>query len=1629
MSKSKGQSTVRMLRLLVLTPGILLARNGAVVAADQNTQVLVLKDALLKDSLSAADAIQTSTPSADVRSQTITISSVKPDVSEPTVRFSNNQIAISATRQSVRVARADPAKGKLSIVTIKPRAQRPLAQSDQVSEQSSEQALKSVTTQTVGEALTPSAIPSDNVQHQIARVDQASEPVSEPGAESGVTQPVDQEFPDWIPSGGVQTRIARVDQASEAVSKPINETGVTQTADAEFPDWIPSNRVQTQIARVDQASKPVPEPNAETGVTQPVDQEFPDWIPSGRVQNRIARVDQASEAVSESTAASGAPQIIDQALTSLGIPPSRHIQSPIPQVNQASESRAEFTHGSGVTQPVDEEFASPEIPLSINVRDLIALLDQLPEAEFDHNVASGVPRTVDQELNSSSIPTSILVQEVIIRLDQASEPGAEPNAASGVSQTVDQELTSSSIPTSILVREIARLDQASEPAPVAAAASGVPQTIDQELRPYTIPTSIPVQDLIALLDQIPEPGAEPTPETGVSQTVDQELNSSSIPTSILVQEVIIRLDQASEPGAEPNAESGVPQTVDQELTSSSIPTSILVQEIARLAQSSEPVSASAAESDVPPTIEEELNPSAIPSSIPVQDLAARLDHASDPISATPTEADVTQTVDEALISSAIPLNSHVQDQIAQVDQSSAPLFVPPAEIDVPQAVDKALTSSAIPESRHNQDLIALLDQSSEQASAQPIDPIVIQAVEEALALSDISFGTHAQGLMVQPDPSSAQAPELEAESSITQADEVDLNAPTDTESLGVEDLIIPARFGANYTTTSAGFDEVVAINAFIPLDQTAGEDVTFFEGEGQLIESDPSFRLSLGHRQYDTVHNVVRGGYIGFDRRATDDSTFYQIAAGYEELGENLDFRINGYAPIGDRTNTIQNIDIDTGFQTSSGFQGNQLVLSSMRERQRIFQQENALGGFDVEVGTQLAEWNGGELMGYLGGYLLTGKESSVGGQLRLAANVASNFNLGVSVQHDGLFDTRVAFTIGASFPNRRFQADDEAEFQDEYEVPIRLRDPIARRSNVAVNVINDSEIIVEEDTEPLRNPEEEEDYRFLHVDLALGAGVGDGAYENPFGTVEDAIALINSDTTTYSDGNTIVYVDGEGAPSTTIDSFTIPEQVRVLSQGPEQIIAGMPFPGFPETATRLPFSADQNFNVDSTDPNANGITVSLPDSNDGVFPVITGGANDDLVTMSDNTVLAGFQVENAVGHGVTASNVSNVELRNNLIQDSGGSGIFLDDVGGNVVLFDNEINDSVDRGVYIQNTQTTSSVDVAIAGFELNNNRVGMEFAAVASAGEFPSQQVSISPSTAANTSIGVPGGGSLDNSILNSANQGIIIQATGASLSTSASQEFSLTGATIDGSGDAGIQLSAQTGAHPQEFNVTESVITNSGDHGIEIINGSPPAGASQTASPQEIVIRNSTISDNAGDGLNISLADESAQELVIRGNQITDNTGDGIRSLAQNVTVQEWRTDAATGDTGISENTISGNGGQAIVLDLNNLATIPIASIINNDLSGNTTPPDTDGPDIEFTSTSTPGLAACLIIDGNVTPLGIQLTGADPSLTSGIPSIQLQDLPTLLGDPNFTFLADLSGVVSVSNAPFADRDSSCP
>lgn len=792
-------------------------------------------------------------------------------------------------------------------------------------------------------------------------------------------------------------------------------------------------------------------------------------------------------------------------------------------------------------------------------------------------------------------------------------------------------------------------------------------------------------------------------------------------------------------------------------------------------------------------------------------------------------------------------------------------------------------------------------------------------------------------------------------------------------------LLISPRLSVGHTTSGAGFDGTTEFGGFVPLQQEEGRNITFFEPQF-LLDNDGQVggNLLIGHRAYSRRDDRIWGGYVSLDNRQPEEDDFYQIGLGLETIGRVIDARINGYIPIGDTSHVIDE-DTFTSTSTSSGFEGNLLVLSSTITDRTRRVEEFALGGFDAEVGAKLLEWNegDGDLRGFAGFYFYDSDDvdSSLGYRVGLEVRPVNQIVLGVSVQEDDIFGTNVVGSFSLSFPRVR----PKQPIAEEDQVVARLGEPTRRNSSIAVETQESFEDNSESFEMPLMNPEEEEAYRFVHV--TLGATGGDGTFEAPFGTVEDAIA------DTISDGNNIVYVDAGSNPD--IPAFTIPDRVRVLSQGPTQTLAGLPFPGFPEDPSRLPFSPDINFE--------DGILVELPLSGDGNFPLIQEAGAANLVTLQNSAVLSGFVINGATEGAVVATGVENAEIRDNFITNS-GQGIALTDVSGSVILFDNAISDTTGgagsgQGIAITNT-LSDSIEVSIARQDITGTRVGIDITANGdlAAAQDPQQIVTIN-----------------DTGIADSDEEGLRIEA-----SDLGNQAVSFTGGTIDGSGSDGVLVLA-TSIGSQEVTIEESDITNSGGNGISVVGGTPD-GLSTAA--QEVFINDNTIADSAGAGISIVGSEVVAQEFAIGGNVITGNDGGGIVAIAQNLAFQEYVTDAANDSLGISNNLISGNGGQAISLSGFDSATV-IADIQGNVSEDN----DAAGaPDVEVTANANTN-DVCVFLDGNTTVSSIQLNNnsAVPAFFEvvNLPGVSALNSSGVTFSPSEAAFTNVAGVMSCFGA----------
>ena len=766
------------------------------------------------------------------------------------------------------------------------------------------------------------------------------------------------------------------------------------------------------------------------------------------------------------------------------------------------------------------------------------------------------------------------------------------------------------------------------------------------------------------------------------------------------------------------------------------------------------------------------------------------------------------------------------------------------------------------------------------------------------------------------------------------------------------DLRIEPRFNVGHTTSGAWMNGLSRISGWIPLRQQVGEDVTFIEP--RLVvdnEGNVGGNFLLGHREYDEDGDRLWAGYASIDVREAAEGVCDQLGLGMETLGNKWDVHLNGYMPIGTCRRNLEENTFSTGggIDSEANFEGNLLVLSETQGAIRTFTDQIAVGGFDLGTTFEIAEWDDGDgdLRAHAGIYHLGAKgiDDAFGWRLGLEARPVEQIVLGVMYQEDEMFGTNVMASITASFRRVRPKDDVLDEFEEAYEVVERLGEPIRRNHTIVMNTISGREEDITVVSEPLYNPQNGTDdnpgaYRFIHVDLGAASN-GDGTAENPYNNIDDALADASDNSGTALGNpetaeNQIVYVDA--TRNTEIDAFEIPAGVRVLSQAPTQILNGSndSFSTFSVEEGRLPFSPDNNFNTGIAGEES-GIVVTLPGSGDGDFPVLDAGA-DDLIVMNSNTVLSGFEINNATSDAIFAGSAENVEIRDSFINNAGERGISLSDVSGSVVLFDNTLVSVGEEGILIQNTTPGTNIELTARRQTIDSARVGIAV------------DVSGGSVTTGNSTQIVD---IEDTLIFNSDEQGLLLTS-----SEIGSQEVSFTQSTdgfsgIAGSGQEGILIEADTSGS-QEVTIADTNIFDNGSDGthagIRVVGSILNGTADNNTSAQEIFIFRNTITDNTGAGIDIEGNGSAAQEFGISANTISANAGGGIIAVANNSVFQEFVTDEDNDADGVFGNIITGNTGQGIDFEANNRATL-LADISEHELENTAT---TDGdPEVEITA----------------------------------------------------------------------------
>ena len=688
------------------------------------------------------------------------------------------------------------------------------------------------------------------------------------------------------------------------------------------------------------------------------------------------------------------------------------------------------------------------------------------------------------------------------------------------------------------------------------------------------------------------------------------------------------------------------------------------------------------------------------------------------------------------------------------------------------------------------------------------------------------------------------------------------------ESTSARDLlIIEPRIGGGVSTSGAGVPRFSHLEGFAPLIQTPGENILFLEGHLSWFDYETiGTNLTLGYRSHDGEGDRVFGGYVSYDSRDTGNNRFNQIGFGFERLSDDWDLRLNGYVPIGDNRKQVGSTvsNVTNASISSFGFQGNLLLFSGTQTREETRQYEAAMLAIDGEAGGKLLDISDfGQVRGYGGLYYLDASNSTaLGWRARLEARALDNYIVGLGIQHDAVFGTNFVFNFGINFGGSSGEEKEEG-------LLARMGEFVTR--NNAIIIDEQTEIAASSETFSnvvATNPVTGEQWFFQHVSNAEGIG-GDGTFENPFNTIVAGINAANTNST--NNQNEIVYVQfGNDIANTT--AITIPSNIQLLSIAPTQTI------------------------------NTQLGTLQLPSSGAGTSqrPQINA-----TVTMGNNSVLSGFNLNNITGDGIAATNVSGFIVEESGLSSITGNGISSNNSSGFTVK-NNSFNTITQNGISASNSN----------GFTVSNNSfntITQNGISASNSNEFTVSNNSFNTITQNGISASSSSGFTVNNNsfdtitqngISASSSNGFTVSnnsfktVTEDGISASSSNGFTVSNNSFDTVTENGIFAENSTG-----FTIEGNTLSNITQYGIQ-------GGVNNGTTIGSIVIQNNTLS-NIGGGISSG-----------------SNQYDGIFVGASGV--------STITDVTISANTISNVDNDGIAVGATQSSTLSLATITGNNVS---------------------------------------------------------------------------------------------
>ncbi|MBS0648858.1 MAG: inverse autotransporter beta domain-containing protein [Verrucomicrobia bacterium] len=280
------------------------------------------------------------------------------------------------------------------------------------------------------------------------------------------------------------------------------------------------------------------------------------------------------------------------------------------------------------------------------------------------------------------------------------------------------------------------------------------------------------------------------------------------------------------------------------------------------------------------------------------------------------------------------------------------------------------------------------------------------------------------------------------------------------------------------------------------------------------------------------------GANVFYDIRQAHDLLCNQVGAGIEWLTRKIDFRANGYLPVGQKKHFEEK-----NFNSFSG--------TSVKVRRHL---KATLPSVEGEVGTPLPR----PFYFAVGSYYLFKQEghgidvgNALGVKVRAEVDLGKYFTLGVAATYDHIFKTRVQGIVSINIPFEKKKVCDvkKKKKKNECEPPAYTRNlrrvPIMRNEIIPIQTHRkSSETLTDKSNNPVR---------VVFVNNMVEV-TGDGSFEKPFASLKEAEK--------HSEVGDIIYVfAGDETPKNMDEGIVLKKDQILASSGAPLPVADVVIP------------------------------------------------------------------------------------------------------------------------------------------------------------------------------------------------------------------------------------------------------------------------------------------------------------------------------------------------------------------------------------------------------------------------------------------------------------------------------------